>query len=338
LDEKNTLSVPNKVPVADNWPYSNLAIDQCGIGPGSFGYPYGIAIFQGEFTTADYSDATPLALFDYGMPVPCPGPLPAGVYNFEPLSDIATISGSSAQYPDSTTAITTSLTETGYWTGVRPDTSEHGFGPGVYTIVGGDEWGALVVLHFTITRNTTGDNSVSSLSINGLSLSLTIDTTTYRSGEEATITVDENNTLSTQNNVPTADKWSMSGLSVNPCGTDAFPLGIGIFQGNYTLKTISSATPLNIYNPINTWLCPPQPAIKEYDFQPSSDSVAQIIDGEPNSQTFEMKQSVSASSYWTVTKQTLTQYELHNFEPGVYTVAGGDEWGNLVILHFTVTN
>ena len=27
-----------------------------------------------------------------------------------------------------------------------------------------------------------------------------------------------------------------------------------------------------------------------------------------------------------------------NFEPGVYTVVGGDEWGTLVIVHFTVTN
>ena len=152
IDEKNTLLVPNKVPVTDNWSYSVLAIDPCDIGPGNFGYPYGIAIFQGAFMKADYSGATPLALYDYGMPVPCPGPLPAGAYDFKPLSDIATISGSSVQYPDSTVAITTSLIANGYWTGARQDTSKHGFATGIYTIVAGDEWGALVVLHFTVTN------------------------------------------------------------------------------------------------------------------------------------------------------------------------------------------
>jgi hypothetical protein len=29
---------------------------------------------------------------------------------------------------------------------------EHAFDPGIYTVVGGDEWGALVILHFTVTN------------------------------------------------------------------------------------------------------------------------------------------------------------------------------------------
>ena len=338
IDIKNTLSVENDVPVSDNWSYPNLEIGPCDNGPGGFGYPYGIAIFQGDYTSSEFSTATSLALYDYSVPPSCPGPMPSSAFDFKPLSDIATVISGSSSLPDSTIGMNTQLAATRYWTGVRPDTSEHGFGPGVYTVVGGDEWGNLVILHFTVTQDTNGDNSVSSLSINGLSLSLVIDAIIYRPGEEVTITIDEKNTLSTQNNVPTADKWSMSGLSVNPCGTDAFPLGIAIFQGNYTVKNISNATPLNIYDPIETWICSPRPAIKEYDFLPSNDSVTQIIDGEPNSQNFAMKQSVSASSYWTVTNQNLTQYELHNFEPGVYTVVGGDEWDNMVILHFTVTN
>jgi len=337
VDVKNILSVENDVPVSDNWSYANLEIGPCDNGPGGFGYPYGIAIFQGNYTSLGLSNATPLALYDYSVLPPCPGPMPSTAFDFKPLSDIATIISGSSSFPDSTVGMNTQLAATGYWTGVRPDTSGHGFGSGVYTVVGGDEWGNLVILHFTVTQDTNGDNSVSSLSINGLSLSLVIDATIYRPGEEVTITIDEKNTLSTQNNVPTAEKWSISGLSVNPCGTDAFPLGIAIFQGNYTVKNISSATPLNIYNPIETWICSPRPAIKEYDFLPSNDSVAQIIDGEPNSQTFAMKQSVSASSYWTVTNQNLTQYELHDFEPGVYTVVAGDEWGAIVVLHFTVS-
>jgi hypothetical protein len=40
----------------------------------------------------------------------------------------------------------------GYWTGADPDAVQHNFEPGVYTIVAGDEWGALVILHFTVAQ------------------------------------------------------------------------------------------------------------------------------------------------------------------------------------------
>ena len=163
LDEKNTLSVPNNVPVSDNWSYSNLGLSPCDLGPG-FGYPFGIVIFQGDYTSSNFSTATPLSLYDYSMPVPCPGPMPSTAYDFEPLSDNATAVSSSASVPNSTYAINTELNETGYWTGVSPDVSKHGFAHGVYTVVGGDEWGALVVLHFTVSQDTTGDNSATSFS------------------------------------------------------------------------------------------------------------------------------------------------------------------------------
>ena len=35
---------------------------------------------------------------------------------------------------------------------------------------------------------------------------------------------------------------------------------------------------------------------------------------------------------------TASNSQLTNFAPGVYTVVGGDEWGNLIVLHFTVAN
>jgi hypothetical protein len=57
--------IENDVPVSDNWSYSNLGLGPCDNGPGGFGYPYGIAIFQGNYTPLNLSTATPLSLYDY---------------------------------------------------------------------------------------------------------------------------------------------------------------------------------------------------------------------------------------------------------------------------------
>ena len=156
LDEKNTLSVPNNVPASDNWSYANLEIGPCDNGPGGFGYPYGIAIFQGNYTSLELSNATPLALYDYSLPPPCPGPMPSTAFDFKPLSDVATIISGSSSFPDSTVGMNTQLAATGYWTGVSPDVSKHGFAPGVYTVVGGDEWGNLVFCISQLRRILTG--------------------------------------------------------------------------------------------------------------------------------------------------------------------------------------
>jgi hypothetical protein len=152
IDIKNTLSVENDVPVSDSWVYSDLGLGPCDNGPGGFGYPYGIAIFQGNYTFSELPIATPLALYDYSVPPPCPGPMPSTAFDFKPLSDIATIISGSSSFPNSSVAVNTQLAEAGYWTGVSPETSKHDFAPGVYTIIDGDEWGALVVLHFIVTN------------------------------------------------------------------------------------------------------------------------------------------------------------------------------------------
>jgi hypothetical protein len=39
----------------------------------------------------------------------------------------------------------------GYWTG-SPNGALINFVPGVYTVVAGDEWGAMVFLHFTVSQ------------------------------------------------------------------------------------------------------------------------------------------------------------------------------------------
>jgi hypothetical protein len=261
--------------------------------------------------------------------------MPSTAYDFKPLSDIATVLSSASSFPNSTFAINIEFTEAGYWTGVSPGVTKHDFAPGVYTIVAGDEWGSLVVLHFTVSQDTTGGNSARSLSVNGLRLSLSLDSTIYQPGQQVTIVIDETNMLSKTNNVSTADKWPLTGLSVSPCGTLNYPFGVAIFQGYYASGDISSATPLKLYDPLAVYSCPMVLSeIDTYAFQPLSDiaAVFQISDTNPVS-TENMNAEVQTTGYWIGS----TAVTLTNFDPGVYTVVGGDEWGSLLVVHFTVS-
>jgi hypothetical protein len=46
-----------------------------------------------------------------------------------------------------------------------------------------------------------------------------------------------------------------------------------------------------------------------------------------------MQYDVKLTGYWT--SDTIPQFK--NFDPGIYTVIGGDEWGAMVVLHYTVS-
>jgi hypothetical protein len=176
------------------------------------------------------------------------------------------------------------------------------------------------------TAGFNGGNSASSKSASGLSLSLSLDSTTYQPGQQVTIVIDETNTLSKTNRVYTADKWPLTGLSVSPCGTLNYPFGVSIFQGNYTTANVSSAMPLTLFYPSELHGCPfILSGINSYVFQPLNDVAAiyQISNIEP----FIEK----------INKEVQTT-GLTDADPGVYSVVAGDEWGDLVIVHFTVSN
>jgi hypothetical protein len=193
-----------------------------------------------------------------------------------------------------------------------------------------------MVTTITVIPAITGINSTSG-SANGLELSLSLNRSTYHPGEEVAITVDEKNTLSTPNSVITDDKWLVNGLGVGPCGVLNYPFGIAIFQGNYTAANISIATPLQIYQP-GTYNCPMILAsISSYVFQPLSDSAA-VFQMSESTAVFTMEMNTefepAPTGYWANNNIGAT---FTDFEPGVYTVVGGDEWGTLVIAHFMVS-
>ena len=195
----------------------------------------------------------------------------------------------------------------------------------------GSLW-AKMVTSITVTSDTSGLNSTSSNSTNGLSLSLSLDGTTYPPGQSVSIIVDEKNLLSTTNNLSATDNLPSefgSGFTNDPW----FPLGLAVLRGNYTGSNYSTGTPLIIYNPGEVYIGTTSIAPTAYSFSPFID-VAVLNGGDYNS-SIDIRShiEINVNGYWPNNESASS----NNFEPGVYTVVAGDEWGTLVVVHFTVS-
>ncbi len=180
-------------------------------------------------------------------------------------------------------------------------------------------------------------SSTTSKSVKGLMLSLSLNSTTFQPGQEVSVVIDEQNTLATENNVSASNSWPLRGLSLGPCGTLNYPFGVAIFQGNYTSSNVSSAMPLQLYNPEGIYSCPALFLVNSYSFNPLSDT-ASVFGGcgssnpNPCLTDFKISSEITVTGYWSNDQESV----LGNFTPGVYTVVGGDEWGSLAVLHFVV--
>ena len=74
----------------------------------------------------------------------------------------------------------------------------------------------------TTLNNFNGVNSASVNSISGLSLSLSLDSITYKAGQDVYITVEEHNTLNTDTIVPASNNWALDYLEMGGCRTNGF--------------------------------------------------------------------------------------------------------------------
>ena len=164
VDEFNTLNQSNIVGVANSWPlaYDDLFLwtkTTCDLY-----LPAGYEILQGNYAQDNFTTGVPLWLEAQVFLPGCPVMLPPDSYNFTPLSDRAS---------DVNKTFSTSGAWSGFWTGssskglavtrggdcpgLPPLNSPSAcsltfspFAPGTYTMVAGDEWGQIVILHFTV--------------------------------------------------------------------------------------------------------------------------------------------------------------------------------------------
>jgi len=183
----------------------------------------------------------------------------------------------------------------------------------------------------TSTTVGTGGSYVNSPQNLQLQLSVNASSTGGSQGNvTVSITVDEYNTLATGNNVTKASGWALQGLSLGACATQIFPFGVALYSGTYTAGNVSKAVPLQIY-PIVP--CPLLiRLITGYFFQPMSDRAVVLPSG--NATAGPMSASVTATTVYTVGEAAPSPPS--PLRPGTYTVAAGDEWGSVVVTHFTV--
>ena len=145
------------------------------------------------------------------------------------------------------------------------------------------------------------------------------------------IIVDEHNTLAAANNVTVGRAWPVTGLSLGACGTQAYPFGVALYRGSYTAENASKAQALQT-NPVVA--CPMMIRyVSGYLFHPSSD-LAVVLPSGPNATATRMSANVTAAGEYAGGAGAVSSST--PLVPGTYTVAAGDEWGSLVLVHVTL--
>jgi len=171
----------------------------------------------------------------------------------------------------------------------------------------------------------------------GIRLDLSVNSTSLEPGDKIAITINEQNLSPNPDKIQAASNWRLEGLSLSPCGTLDLPIGFAILKGYYTKDNVATGHPLQLYQP-GPYFCPAAVSgIKSYVFDPES-NLASVVT-RASSIGFKLTiqgQGVFAGS-WSRTMPIQGQTIFHQFSPGVYTVVGGDEWGDITILNFTVT-
>jgi len=219
----------------------------------------------------------------------------------------------------------------------------------------------------TVTQSTT--ILLSSMEINmlnnstGLELDLATNTSLIFSNpssdnESGTILIVISlfNTLQTNNSLPAPQDWRLGDLSPGVCSAFNEPFGIEVMKGYYTNSNVTSGQPLPLFAPSFCHIYAP-PAY--FVFGPKSDNAnlisypqnfSSLITSSTltlarithdNSPLGDAERAIPLNGYCCRDlpgPQNCTCYTPGSipFETGTYTVAGGDEWGDLVLLHFNV--
>ncbi len=193
--------------------------------------------------------------------------------------------------------------------------------------------GATTTSSQTATSISTGGSYVNGLQNLQLRLSANASASGGSGGVTIKLSVEEYNTLAAANNVSSGSQWPLDGLSLGSCGTEAYPFGVAVYSGLYTSENASKAEPLHIYPAVP---CPMLiRLVTGYLFQPTSD-LAIILPSGPDAKATPMSANVTAAAEYTFGAGQSSSSSSRPLSPGTYTVAAGDEWGSLVLVHFTV--
>jgi len=177
----------------------------------------------------------------------------------------------------------------------------------------------------------------------GLETILSLNATSLPSGQWVSISIIENNTLTRAVNVSASQDWRPTRLSLNAC-SENYPIGVGVYEGYYTMENISGASEANMIHFIHpgVYNCPAIFFISSYVFEPSSDlaynSNFLCTGNQSSSCLIPMSGTIDLNGSWSGGDQFGNGAVDNALVPGIYTVIGANEWGDTVLLYFIVSS
>lgn len=178
-----------------------------------------------------------------------------------------------------------------------------------------------------------------------LRLTVSVNSSVTATNQTVAIGVYISNLLTRSNNITASDNWAYSfppalcGKTFGPL-IDWSPYNLALYSGFYTLDNVSEGTPIPIYyqvpaNYTGSFFCPLiSVGIASFDFYPSSGTA--IVNRQVNQTPAEVDTVGATLTLGAGTTSNAWGYPV-TFSPGVYTVLAGDEWGQLAIIHFVVS-
>ncbi len=171
----------------------------------------------------------------------------------------------------------------------------------------------------------------------GLLLTLSINYTLVKSNGSLTLIVSEFNPTSHYVNLSRSNNWYLDSLPTfwdGTCYHNYPPYGIAVFRGYYTLQNVSAASDVlrpSFYPPC---LSDIRGNVTGFKLPPASSQIQIVYNGKTPYSLYPYV--IPSIQICAVDSDALGVNSLRSSQPAVYTMAVGDEWGTLVLLHFTV--
>ena len=237
---------------------------------------------------------------------------------------------------------------------------------GAIAMILGISIATVVVLGFPASigrRQSTSDsggkwpNTASTVSTDGLKLSVSANATEIQAGQAINISLRLSNTRAGVLSLRNASDWAFRGIPIavwEPCVV-ILPLEFLVLKGNFTVgQIVAGGNNLTL-----SYTCLEATSVNHVEFMPNSDlaNVTGVYSQGGGNNTFDpyvMGANFSLRGYWdqiTPQEASLAFYSptldgfsypgippspQHPFVPGVYTLAVADEWGGFGVLHFEV--
>lgn len=159
-----------------------------------------------------------------------------------------------------------------------------------------------------------------------VALAMTLNSSEIRTGQTMGMDISLTNTSPGTLALAPEHNWPLRKWSMGPC-LFHLPFGMALMQGNYALQNMTDGQRLTLY-PRGVYMCRGI-EITGFVFEPSSTRAT--IETSNSTIPVNMQYRVAFNGY----------YDGQTFKPleeGLYTVAAEDQWGHIILRHFTVGN